>query len=195
MVIDDPTSSLDEHRSLTTVQAIRRLARRTAQVIVLSHHKPFLCCIWEGADSTTRAALQVARDVVGSTIRTWDVAQDCITEHDRRHALLRAYLVDSTSNDRQVAEAIRPVLEAFLRVAYPEHFPPGKLLGVFRSLCDQRLNTSDQILDADDIRELRDLVEYANKFHHDTNPAWQSETINDQELLGFVQRALTFARR
>ena len=48
VVIDDPISSLDEHRALTTVQEIRRLAERVAQVIVLSHNKPFLCRIWEG---------------------------------------------------------------------------------------------------------------------------------------------------
>lgn len=86
VVIDDPISSLDEHRALTTVQEIRRLASRAAQVMVLSHNKPFLCRLWDGTDSTTRAALEVARDGLGSTVRTWDVAQDSITEHDRRHA-------------------------------------------------------------------------------------------------------------
>jgi len=38
-LIDDPISNLDEHRALTTVQEIRRLAERAAQVIVLSHNK------------------------------------------------------------------------------------------------------------------------------------------------------------
>ena len=57
VVIDDPVSSLDEHRSLTTVQEIRRMMQRSAQVIVLSHNKPFLCNIWEGTDDTLRAAL------------------------------------------------------------------------------------------------------------------------------------------
>ena len=195
VVIDDPISSLDEHRRLTTVQVIRHLSGRTAQVIVLSHSKSFLSCIWESADRTARAALQVARDGVSSTILTWHVTQDCITEHDRRHDLLRTYLADGTPDNRQVAEAIRPVLEAFLRVAYPEHFPPERLLGVFRNLCEQTLNTPDHILNADDIQELDSIVEYANRFHHITNPAWQSEAINDGELSGFVQRALAFTRR
>ncbi len=39
------------------------------------------------------------------------------------------------------------------------------------------------------------LKEYANRFHHDTNPAWETEVINDGELRSFVQRALDFARR
>lgn len=194
VVIDDPISSLDDHRSLTTVQEIRRLSERVAQVIVLSHNKAFLCRIWEHADTNIRAALEVARDGAGSIIRPWDVNQDCITEHDRRDSMLRDYLEGTPQNTREVAKAIRPHLEAFLRIACPEHFTPGTLLGPFCHLCEQRLNTRPQILDADDLRELRDLKEYANKFHHDTNSAWETEVINDIALVGYVRRTLEFTR-
>ncbi|MCX6842659.1 MAG: AAA family ATPase [candidate division WOR-3 bacterium] len=192
VVIDDPISSLDEHRALTTVQQIRRLAERTAQAIVLSHNKPFLCRLWEGADATARAALEVVRDGDGSTLRTWDVAQDSITEHDRRHSNLRDYLARRAADTREVARSIRPHLEAFLRVAYPEHFTPGSMLGPFISLCDQRVGTAQEILDAESIQELRDLNEYARRYHHQ---GWEIEPINDGELHGFVERALRFARR
>jgi wobble nucleotide-excising tRNase len=194
VVIDDPISSLDDHRSLTTVQEIRRLAERAAQVIVLSHKKPFLCRIWEGADRTIRAALQVARDGAGSTLRPWNVDQDCVTEHDRRHAMLRQYLAGDSSNSPEVAKAIRPLMEGFLRVASPEYFPPGTLVGQFRNLCSLRVATPQQILDAQATGELSDLVEYANRFHHDTNEAWETEQINDGELQGFVRRALNLAK-
>jgi wobble nucleotide-excising tRNase len=195
VVIDDPISSLDEHRSLTTVQELRRLGHRASQVIVLSHNKPFLCRIWEGTDSTLRAALEVARAEAGSTIRRWNVDQDSITENDRRHALLRAYLGNGTSNNREVACSIRHLIEAFLRVAYPEHFPPGTLLGSFLAICEQRVSTAQEILSNLDLQELRNLIEYANIFHHDTNPAWETELINDGQLRGFVDRAIRFARR
>lgn len=36
VVIDDPVSSLDEHRTLTTVQEIRNLVGRSVQIIILS---------------------------------------------------------------------------------------------------------------------------------------------------------------
>ncbi len=195
VVIDDPISSMDEHRSLTTVQEIRRLTHRVKQVIVLSHSKSFLCNLWKGMDQTQRSAVQVVRDAAGSTIRDWDVNEDCITEHDRRHLLLRNYLRSNTGNTREVAQAIRPSLEAFIRVACPEYFPPGTLLGAFRCLCEQRIGSSQEILDASTGQELRDLVEYANRFHHDTNPAWESEVINDGELHGFVRRTLGFIKR
>jgi len=195
VVIDDPASSLDEHRSLTTVQELRRLAQRTSQVLLLSHNKAFLCGVWEGADQANCAALQVSRDAGGSTVTTWDVNQDCMTEHDRRHAALREHLVVPSQNNGEIAESIRPVLEKFMRVAYPEHFPPGQLLGPFINVCAQRVNTPTEILNAADLAELRDLTEYANRFHHDTNPAWHTGAVNDIELSGFVRRALTFTKR
>lgn len=194
VVIDDPISSLDEHRSLTTVQELRRLAQRASQVIVLSHNKTFLCRLWESTDRTLRCAIEIARDGEGSTLSLWNVDQDSITEHDRRHNLLRDYLANGARN-REVAASVRPLLEAFLRVAWPQHFPPGTLLGPFRALCEQRLGTAQQILSGPDTQEIRDLIEYANRFHHDTNPAWETEVINDGELRGFVNRALGFARR
>ena len=44
-------------------------------------------------------------------------------------------------------------------------------------------------------KKLDEIVEYANRFHHDTNPAWETEAINDAELRGFVERTLRFCRR
>ena len=98
-------------------------------------------------------------------------------------------------NAREVAEAIRPTVEAFLRVAYPEQCPPGTLLGRFRTICRQFVGTSQEVLPQADIDELATLTEYGNLFHHDTNPAWQTADINDAELLSFVHRAIDFTKR
>jgi hypothetical protein len=160
-------------------------------VIVLSHSKPFLCQLWEGADPTLRAALEVAREGVGSTLRAWDVARDTITEHDRRHATLREFLASGAGDMRDVARSIRPHLEAFLRVACPEDFKPGAMLGPFIDVCEQRAGTAQEILDAGSIQELRHLNEYAKRYHHH---GWETEPINDGALRGFVERALRFAR-
>ena len=193
VVIDDPITSLDEHRSLTTVQEMRELLAAVGQVIVLSHSKPFLCALWEGADTDTRASIKIVREQTGSTLADWDVNQDCITEHDRRYALVRSYMHASTAADvRAVAAALRPMLESFMRVAYSDCFPPGSLLGPFLGICEQRKGTSGQILAERNITELRALLDYANKFYHDTNPAWETASINDGELLNFCHRNLAF---
>lgn len=196
VVIDDPMTSLDEHRSLTTIQETRRLAADVQQLIVLSHSKYFLCDLWQGADTALRSALKIVRANPGSTLSAWDVRQDCITEHDRRHELVRSYIQNSVGADeRAVAAALRPILESFARVSYPEWFTPGSLLGPFIALCQQREGTPTEILSAADRQELRALLDYANLFHHDTNAAWQTAIINDHELLDFARRTLRFARR
>ena len=196
VVIDDPMTSLDEHRSLATILELRALSDRVRQVIILSHSKPFLCQMWEGADTQARSALRISRDGVGSTLAVWDVHQDCITEHDKRHTLVNDYIqAANAANERPVAEALRPILEAYMRVAYPILFPPGSLLGPFINVCRQRLGQAFEILNANDVAELERLLCYANRFHHDSNPAWQTVAINDQELLDFAQRSLRFTSR
>jgi wobble nucleotide-excising tRNase len=196
VVVDDPMTSLDEHRSLTTVQEMRRLVNKVSQVILLSHSKPFLCCLWEDADKVARSAIKITRDQDGSTITTWDINQDCITEHDRRHATVADYVrTNNAADERSVAAALRPILESFARVAYPEDFPPGSLLGPFLGICQQRVGGAAEILNTTDVAELRDLLGYANKFHHDSNAAWETEIINDQELQQFCRRTVRFARR
>lgn len=194
VAIDDPMTSLDEHRSLTTVEEVRGLVGRVRQVMVLSHSKPFLCALWQDADTQMRSAIRINRDGSGSTLAAWDVNQDCITEHDRRYAMVTDYIrAANAANERAVAQALRPILEAFLRVAYPADFPPGQLIGPFLGVCRQRVGQANQIIGQADIDELDRLKTYANRFHHDSNPAWQTAQINDQELTGFAQRTLTFA--
>lgn len=196
VVIDDPMTSLDEHRSVATVQQIRLLLARVRQVIVLSHFKPYLCDIWKGAATGLRSSFLVRRDGQGSSIAEWDVHQDCITEHDRNHAIVTGFVATGDpAQERPAAIALRPMLEAYLRVAFPADFPPGSLIGPFIGRCIPRVGAANQLLPQADIDELRALKDYGNNFHHDTNPAWQTQAINSQELTGFCQRVLAFARK
>lgn len=196
VVVDDPMTSLDEHRSLSTVEEVRGILNRVQQVIVMSHSKPFLCNIWEGADTQTRSALRISRDGAGSTLAAWDVHQDCITAHDRRHALVSDYIqAANAANERDVAQALRPILEAYLRVAYPAEFQPGAMLGQFIDAARLRVGQPSQIMSGADIDDLDQLRNFANRFHHDSNPAWQTTAINDQELTNFAERTLLFTSR
>lgn len=195
VVVDDPMTSLDDHRSLATVQEVRSLSTRAEQVIVLSHDKPFLCKVWEGANRQACVALAVARDATGSTITVWPVNEDCVTEYDRQHSGLREYVRANAGSSREVARDLRHVLEGFLRRACPEHFLPGEVLGHFRRRIRERQPTDPDILSAAVVTELDAISEYANKFHHDTNPDWETEAINDAELRGWAERTLVFVRK
>lgn len=202
VIIDDPMTSLDEHRSLTTVQETGRLIPKVRQVIVMSHSKPFLCDIWKGTDKLIRASMRIVRAGDGSTLAAWDVNKDLVTEHDRRHAAVKNYISGPLTihgqqgiDERVIATHLRHILEAYIRVAYPEDFPPGAMLGAFHVVSEQRKGTGDEIMTAADTVELRDLLDYANKFHHETNLSYETEQINDQELLSFAARTLRFTSR
>ncbi|MBH0111617.1 hypothetical protein I5E68_01455 [Novosphingobium sp. YJ-S2-02] len=148
------------------------------------------------ADLARLQLIKVRRDGQGSSVAEWDVHQDCITEHDRNHALVAGFVATGDpAQERHAAMALRPMLEAYLRVAFPADFPPGSLIGPFIGRCIPRVGAANQLLSQADIDELRALKDYGNNFHHDTNPAWQTQAINSQELTGFCQRVLAFARK
>ena len=190
VVIDDPVSSLDDQRSLATIQAIRDLSKRAEQVIVMSHSKSFLCKLWDGISNSDCLSLEIALSSGESTLRSWNVSQDAITEHDKRHQILQQYFNHQSGNERRVAEVIRPHMEGYLRVICPDHFGPGALIGQFLSKCRDKVGTSNEILEADVIQEIQHITEYGNQFHHDTNKAWQTNTIVPGELRGYVRRTL-----
>ena len=192
VVIDDPMSSLDDHRSLATVQTVRKLVERAKQVIVMSHNKRFLCGIWRGANRKECQALEIAQSGEHSTIRRWEVSQDAVTEHDQRFFLLHGYATVQSGDSRQVATAIRLHLEGYLRVACPGEFPAGKLLGPFIGECHEKVGKPAEVIGEKAISELEDIQEYGNRFHHDTNLSWETADINPTELLGFVRRTLAF---
>jgi hypothetical protein len=50
-------------------------------------------------------------------------------------------------------------------------------------------------MSAANAQELRALLDYANRFHHDTNATYATELINDAELTDFTRRTLAFIRR
>lgn len=194
VVIDDPASSLDEGRTLATVQEIRRLLRVTAQVIVLSHSRAFLCHLWESPDNDFTATLEIVNaGKDSSTIQPWDVKSVALSEYDRMHELLREYANNGTGDAREVASALRPVLEGFLRVSFVDYFPPGSNLGQFLSRAKQFSKDGQSLLSDVDVTELDNLREYANQFHH-TDSNWKENlsNINETALKGFAQRTVQF---
>ena len=108
-----------------------------------------------------------------------------------------AYLQNgpAAADEREVAESLRPLLEGYLRVAYPAEFPAGALIGLFLDSCRARIARPDRMLDQANVDELHQLKDYGNKFHHDSNAAWQTEIINSQELEAFAERVIAFCRK
>lgn len=197
VIIDDPVTSLDDYREISTTQEIQSLIGRTDQVIVLSHDKHFLCKIWENADKGNTATLEVKRATSGCTIMKWDIHSDTLTDYDVRHGELRKYNEENIGDLTKIAQNIRFILEGYCRIGWPEHCPPGFKLGNFKEKIRRSLSSQTPILNSDDFQGFSNLIDYAHKFHHDTNSsAWQEEVrnIKDTELQGFVIRTIEFTK-
>ncbi len=197
IVIDDPISSFDDGRSMTTMQEIRRLSGLAKQVIVMSHVKSLLCRLHKHSRSENVASLHLRRIGDGdclSVLEPWEPAEDQFTEYDRNHRSLRQFRDGTVPDIRQVARNLRPVMEGYLRYACNEHFPPGTLLGSFREQVQRLMDAGRSIMNSERLIELDEIREYANRFHHDTNPAWESELPSDNELHRFVNRVLNFIK-
>jgi wobble nucleotide-excising tRNase len=197
LVVDDPICSLDEHRSLTTVQELRQVGERVSQLIILSHDRSFLSRMWMGLPHMHCSPIKIVPEDGGSNLASWDIEAESKEQHDRNHALLRSYLQDEAdTNNREVATALRPVLERFLRVAYPDHFPPRPgAMRSFRAKCQDNLGGETEILSPSDVQELDALLEYSNQFHHTHNESGAQAAVNDGALRGFVTRVLRFTTR
>ena len=197
IVLDDPASSLDEGRALATAQEIRWLLGRAAQVIVLSHSRGLLGQLWEKADKENTSTIQF-RDVgeEASGFETWNAEAAALTHFDLLHKIVREYSATSTGDPEKVATALRVVLEGFLRVAFAEHFPPGKMLKDFFSRANQMKNSGSPIMSDDDLAELDNLREYSNQFHHDESKTWQENlsNVNETQLKGYAKRVVQFTR-
>lgn len=192
VVIDDPISSMDDSRALTSAQEIRGLTNRAAQVILLSHSKQLLCSVWQNFEQSESSALEIRRSPNDSEIVQWDIHAAAITEYDRRHLLLRDFESGEPKEARGVAESLRLVLEGYLRVVCAADFPPGRRLGAFLRDARLRVNTRQPVIPEAKIIELEEIAEYAHRFHHDTNPDWDValSNLNETELLSYVRRVL-----
>ena len=199
VAIDDPASSLDDGRAFATVQEVRGLVGKAKQVIVLAHSSPILCQLWDGADKDATATIEI-RNMQGvpdaSTLESWDAESAAVTEYDRLHKQVRDYAETSTGQARDVAVALRFVLEGYLRVAFVDACPPGTLLGPFLTRAKQAEKDGSPILAAEHVEELDKLREYVNQFHHKTSKNWQENlsNINEKALQGYARRVIRFTR-
>ena len=193
VVIDDPISSMDRHRTLITKVLIQRLVERAAQVILLSHNRSFLRDVWESFPRREETStLEIFRTGGGSSLREWDMDNELLTEHDRRTMRFRSFVEQGNGNKLGIAQDIRFHLEYFLRVAFPEDYRPSTKFGAFVKACRKRDDTCEAIMTKALLSDLEELHDYQWRAHHE---GWSDESIDDLELQGFVQKALRFTRK
>lgn len=188
VVIDDPASSLDDHRTKATAQAIGSLVRRVEQVIVFSHGKEFLAKVAGFAREPDTSYLQISDRSGASCMTAWDMQADLQDDHVKRYIRFMAFVEGNDDDLLDVAQKIRPHLEHFLRITLPAEFEGTQMLGPFIGKCREFAARGIQIMSNERIDELDKLNNYCNSFHHSDSPEQRAE------LVGFVKRTLRFTK-
>lgn len=190
VVLDDPFTSQDRFRRTCTQQLIRQLAGRAQQVIVLSHDPHFLRLIWEGYPATDIKTLQMLWAGNSTTIAEWDIEVETKSTYMKNYSALLDFYRERKGLPLHVARSIRPFIEGMLRSHFPGHFQSSEWLGDFINKI-RTAGTTDGLSHAQaDLPDIEALNDYSKKYHHDQNPSADLEPISEDELHGFVKRAL-----
>lgn len=192
VVLDDPFISLDRFRRTCTQQLIQQLSDSAQQVIVLSHDPLFLKLIVDECPSasTDVKTLQMSKASDTTVIGEWDVHAEAQSSYMKDFATLLGFYRERRGDLRAVARTIRPFLEGMLRSHFPGHFQQNEWLGEFISKIRLADVTSGLQHAKADLAELDAINGYSKKYHHQQNANADSEPINDDELHGYVKRAL-----
>lgn len=191
VVIDDPITSLDIHRKNCTKDEILQVVKKSKQVIILSHDVDFLRMIWDNSPTNDVQTLQVQRKGKdGSVLSEWDIAEATRGDYYGDYFTLVNYAENNKGDSRLVVRAIRPLLEGYYRVRFPKEFPPNKWLGDFIDYVRNAPEDSPLHVVQKDLSEINAINNFSKKYHHKENPNADKETINDTELVLYIERTL-----
>lgn len=197
VVLDDPVSSLDRNRRHQSIRQITNLAGECRQLVVLSHDAYFVRELREklGDKKPTPVALSIVtikRVQNGySAFGPCDIDDVCSSDYYRHHRLVADYVDGkSTANTRDVAKAIRLLLEGYYHRRFPGLIPRKLMFGQIIALA-AKAQAGDPLAYLHPlIKELGEVNDYAGQFHHDTNSGYETVPVVDGELLGFARWAL-----
>ncbi len=195
VVIDDPMCSFDSHRKQQTITVLKNIYDNSKQLIVLAHDAFFIKSLRDefhkkGVHNDMALIKIIHTQGLFSNIDSLDVDTECESAYFKNHRLVSGYVEGAQHNDRDVATAIRPMLEGYLHRRFPKLIAPGLLFGAIVQLISnsqpgEPLHYAFSLVD-----ELNEINGYAGKFHHDTNANAANEIIQVGELLAFCQRSL-----
>lgn len=198
VVFDDPVSSLDLHRRQRTHEQICKVAREAKQVNVLSHDSYFAKDL-KGAIAKEKIALACLQININkdnqSRIETWNVDEEVRSDYLKDFFTLVDFRDNGARNDderRKIARAIRPAIETYYKVRFPEDFANDASLGTKLIGRIEKAQPSDRLYSAQTkLPSLKSLNEYSKKYHHNENPGTTDTCpISDTELRSYVEQAL-----
>jgi wobble nucleotide-excising tRNase len=201
VVIDDPMCSLDLNRKQHTRTALKEICIKSGQLIVLAHDIYF---VRDLRDEITPKDNSYSVAVFGlkyanngySNFDKLDVDKECQSPYFHHHNLLVDFINNGNGDPRQVAKAIRPLLEGYLHRRFPGLIPSDLMFGQIVAYIVSAVTPSPVCHAQGMVRELNEINTYAGQFHHDTNPG-NADTVQIivSELNTFATRALNLVHK
>ena len=131
IVIDDPLSSHDSHRRRETVNAVKDLCARCAQVVVLSHDEFLLREVQQRCSGVPATALQIDYDGADewSVAKGIDIDKLCRAGHAKLVEEIANFVDNRNGDADEIVLKIRQVLETHYRRSYSGYFDHDLNLG------------------------------------------------------------------
>ncbi|MEO9591002.1 AAA family ATPase [Rhodopirellula bahusiensis] len=197
VVVDDPMCSLDLNRKQHTRAVLKDICSKAAQLVVFAHDIYFVRDLRneltpkDGSYSSAVFGLRFASNGY-TTFDELDVVKECQSPYFHHHGLLMEFVNQGSGESRQIAKAIRPLLEGYLHRRFPGLIPSDLMFGqVVRFIADAE--EPSPVCHAQSlVAELNEINTYAGQFHHDTNPG-NADTVQiiTSELRTVATQALT----
>jgi wobble nucleotide-excising tRNase len=201
VVVDDPMCSLDLNRKQHTRTVLKEIYTKSEQLIVLAHDIYFIrdlrddLKLKDGSYLVSVFGLRYATN--GYTdFGKFDIDKECQSPYYHHHGLLIDFVDNGNGEPRQVAKAIRPLLEGYLHRRFPGLIPSDRMFGQVVAFINGAVHPSPVCHAQSLVGELNEINEYAGQFHHDTNPG-NADTvqITSTELHMFSVRALKIVHK
>jgi len=190
VVFDDPVTSLDIHREENAAQEILRVASQAKQVIVLSHQPQFLHIVeTHQRNSFDTRLLEIQMKGSGSEIRKWDKQQDLRDDYRRDYDTIKNFLADGADNLIAVIRAMRPLLERYLQIRFPDEVHPQDTFGDYINAI--RESSTEQLISSmkKHVNDLEDVKVFTDPYMHGRDAGLQGVPSHNQ-VEAYAKRAI-----
>ncbi len=202
VILDDPVSSLDLNRRSKTIKIIADLTVRCKQFIVLSHDAFFVRDLREELRAPYPRSIEPQVHQIGrtgaeySSFSNCNIDSICASEYYYNYKLIKDYSDGVMGlSSREVAKAIRPLLEGYLHRKFPFEIQRRVMFGKIIKSIEEADSSSLLANLQSEISEFKAINNYAKIFHHDTNPDAHNVVIVEVELSKFAKRAMNVVHK
>ena len=172
VVIDDPFTSFDSHRKMTTITQLSRLAKKVNQFFLFTHDLHF-ANDFNNACNEKSLNLKIQNLNGSSALFLHDIRVEMLTGFNKDLMTLRQFLDGKTPEDaiylREVIRCIRPTIEGIFRIKYFRHISETQWLGDFIQMIRDAESSSPFYKLKPYLNEIEELNDYSKTYHH-SNP-------------------------